>query len=388
MLERLKVLSGALRLKEFSVRDLARYSEVNEHTVRTVLDRRNDLFEELRRDKTGRPGGSLIVYSLRPDRVKSLEKELDEIYGSLPTVDRAAHEAPVLLALDVADEFLTRHFHATEDSERRDEIIAIATKQMDSVRSDLESTDVFAPATIEKIKQRLAKLDASRATCVQLTDNQRRMARMAHELVAAAKMVDEVKPAPAYAVFASRREPAFAGALLQGCNMVMVDTVASTVVDTIRTVSDREHAHFIDVPIGDAEKITQAEIIKVIDGVKSSGPSGLTELIFSGDSGKHSRSSLLSTLTQVADAISALGILVPLIFFDKNYDPMLRNALLGGRANYAGNAEELDATAVLEVMRKCLLEQRLTRLVASGVDGFQGGQRSGIALFSHTGLKT
>src|SRR5262245_10899466 len=137
MMEQLKVLSGALAFEDFTVRDIAAYANVNERTVRTVIDRRKDLFEIVERRQTGRPGGSNIVYRIKPEHVAELERHLDEIFRGLPSKERYSNAAPDMTSLDVAEEFLTHHFQQAKNVAQRREIIEIAAKELDAIRTEI-----------------------------------------------------------------------------------------------------------------------------------------------------------------------------------------------------------------------------------------------------------
>jgi hypothetical protein len=383
VLEKLKVLSGALALNEFTIAELTRYAGVKEQTVRTVLNREQGVFEELRREKTGRRGGSTGVHRLRPEHVAALENDIGKIYNDLPLKKRVEDPAPALVTLDLAEEFLTRHFGETSDIEKREEIIKLATKQIEAVRGNIEksATDVLPPDMIEKINQRLAMLDAARNTCVELIDHQRRMADIRKEMEEMRKKLEDAELAvesppaisvkPQQRVYASPRAAAFVDAL-RDCDVVLVGAAAGAVADSVRDISEHEHAHFVGLPL-DPDKASDSDIdlvmkrLKLIRSTKSGYRRGLFELVYAVDTSRHSRPLLLSILNRMARAILPMGATDPVVL-DTSYDATFRNDVFRMQGHYAGNADQLDSGAMLEVVRKPLLKPVLTALVASNRD--------------------
>src|ERR1051326_3962163 len=75
-----RVLGSMLALKQFTSKDLEAHSSVSPHTVRSTLDRRKDLVQEVGIQETNRRGGQLIRYRIRDE---SLDKLRKEVFGLL-----------------------------------------------------------------------------------------------------------------------------------------------------------------------------------------------------------------------------------------------------------------------------------------------------------------
>jgi hypothetical protein len=366
MLVRLKVLTGALALDEFTVGALADHACVKEQSVRTVLDRQQHLFEEVRREKTGRPGGSTIVYRLKADRIPELEREIDEIYGGLPPKHRDDETESAMLALDVADEYLVRHFQESRDIEKREEILAIANRQIEAVRNEIPAA---SPESIEKINQRIATLDATRKTCVELVESQKSIHALREKFRVqtenALAVVREASPAPEPSVSAalhasSGRAPAKRppmpvaaseygsafGRMMANRNVMLVHGhEMGDLVDTVRKISDRANFNLVDIELESSLHITKPEIERVSKNAK-----GLVELIFAVDTARdHSWYSILPQLRRF------VGMLTAFVVLDFGYDAKLRNQVFGWRGLYAGDAKQLDDVALGEVVRKPML---------------------------------
>jgi len=109
-LSRYRVLNAMLALREFTVDDLAHYSDVKENTVRTVLARDSHFVERDGNRARRRRGGQPILYRLRPaaeDELVSILRKLDAFGANLPPL-AADQEDPVMLSLMAAEDILLR----------------------------------------------------------------------------------------------------------------------------------------------------------------------------------------------------------------------------------------------------------------------------------------
>ncbi|MDR4469540.1 MAG: sigma-54 dependent transcriptional regulator [Nitrospira sp.] len=83
-MKRYKVLAGMLALKdEFTIADLARFSGVSYRTVSTVVSFSSDVVETRGYKETGRQGGKLIVYRVRPNRIERLRNMLSKQFENI-----------------------------------------------------------------------------------------------------------------------------------------------------------------------------------------------------------------------------------------------------------------------------------------------------------------
>jgi hypothetical protein len=69
-----KALGAILTLKEFDAKELARFSRLEESTVYTIIRRHGEFFQKIGKKGTGKRGGKLVRYRLKPDRIAELEK--------------------------------------------------------------------------------------------------------------------------------------------------------------------------------------------------------------------------------------------------------------------------------------------------------------------------
>src|SRR5262245_61097875 len=116
MLEQFRILQAALRLREFTLSDLARESRVALGTVQKTLRRTAELFSSREGPPTGRRGSSPKIHSIRLDSVReALQAEADSI--SLP-------DLPPSLGARLAEDTLLRMFPRAKLEERADLIEA------------------------------------------------------------------------------------------------------------------------------------------------------------------------------------------------------------------------------------------------------------------------
>jgi hypothetical protein len=148
MIERLKILSCAAELGEFTPSELARTAVANEHTVRSVLRRDEGLFEPARADATAAaPAGR----GRRPGRwrVRSredLERVIAERSAATPlprllqqafleSGDDDEAEQAALDAVSLAEDAILRAW-TTSVSERREALISMARDAVRAVTDD------------------------------------------------------------------------------------------------------------------------------------------------------------------------------------------------------------------------------------------------------------
>ncbi|MGI8802318.1 MAG: hypothetical protein ACR2KV_09130, partial [Solirubrobacteraceae bacterium] len=76
MLQQYKTLGAMLALREFTADELAAQAGVKRASVQTVLTRHRDWLEPIGRQATGRRGGQLVRYRLRPHAVEEVRRIL------------------------------------------------------------------------------------------------------------------------------------------------------------------------------------------------------------------------------------------------------------------------------------------------------------------------
>lgn len=92
-----------LALKEFTSKDLEAHSGVSPHSVRSTLDRRKDLVEEVGIEQTNRRGGQLKRYRVRNESLDKLRKDVVELFDHIRKIPAQA-EAELELAADEPQE--------------------------------------------------------------------------------------------------------------------------------------------------------------------------------------------------------------------------------------------------------------------------------------------
>src|SRR5579862_2413976 len=123
-MERLRILTAAVALSEFTVAELCAYSGANESTVRSVLQRDSELLERLdslEQSGAGRPRGR---YRVRD--TASIRHELRQFEQNVEMLGAARLEQPPpettddrLAALIVAEDAVVRAWDADADGHTR-----------------------------------------------------------------------------------------------------------------------------------------------------------------------------------------------------------------------------------------------------------------------------
>jgi hypothetical protein len=156
MLEKYKVLGAALTFREFTVKDIAAFSEVNPSTVRTILKRNQAFLEELGPDETGRPGGRFTRYAVKADQIKPLRQMIESLYKQLKVSPesephsssgaeakgpgRREHTAGLEDSVDLlaAEDALLRLFPKTQNHDERQYLLRLAEFHADTAQAQLE----------------------------------------------------------------------------------------------------------------------------------------------------------------------------------------------------------------------------------------------------------
>jgi hypothetical protein len=138
MLEKYRVLGAMAALREFTVADLARFSDVKARTVQTVLDRNKNLREEIGRESTGRRGGSYVRYRLAPDAETELISKLRtlESVGAIHRPKSAEASSKLPNELVAAEYTVLTEFPAADSSDDRRRLLSLARSSLDDVRDD------------------------------------------------------------------------------------------------------------------------------------------------------------------------------------------------------------------------------------------------------------
>src|SRR5262245_18999028 len=136
-----KVLSAMLALGQFTMEELARYARVGLATARTVRAHSGQYLEEVTRAPTGRRGGQLRVFRVRPDQRAALRAAVDERFSSLGgAAAKVAHarSRAHLLGLLADQDLLLVRFPRTTDEEERRELFKLAVRSFEQGRAAWE----------------------------------------------------------------------------------------------------------------------------------------------------------------------------------------------------------------------------------------------------------
>jgi hypothetical protein len=161
-MERYKILAGILALKDqFTVPELAKFSGVNDNTTRTVIGRNMDLVEACGHKETGRKGGKLVKYRLKPSKVEELRADLKKRFEALNVPFAAQSKsktAPsVPLGLLAAEDALLR-LKSAADNEQKEHLLQLAEIGLQEGKSHLE-TGGMAPELQALVKTHINFLE-------------------------------------------------------------------------------------------------------------------------------------------------------------------------------------------------------------------------------------
>lgn len=143
MMENYRVLGAMLALKEFTVNDLVRYSNVKPNTVRTTISREQNYLEELGKQETGKRGGQHRRWRVKPSEIENLRSKIERVFGQLKINPGALPEsdsAPEIpLGLLAAEDTLLRLYPKATTTKKKRELLELAEINFDSGRAECEN---------------------------------------------------------------------------------------------------------------------------------------------------------------------------------------------------------------------------------------------------------
>ncbi|MCA2211314.1 hypothetical protein [Jidongwangia harbinensis] len=167
MIHRYRVLNGILALRQFTVADLARYSDVKDTTVRTVLAREARFVERAGTRSEGRRGGQSIQYRLRADA----EQDLVDVLGELEELGKKVsplvsdQEDPVILSLIAAEDVLLRQLPQASQADRAG-LVELANS--DYGAANLVRSDHHEAGTHRRVVELLLRLAVVEQTALEM----------------------------------------------------------------------------------------------------------------------------------------------------------------------------------------------------------------------------
>lgn len=208
MLEQIKVLNGMLALDQFTVAELAAFTDVKVSTVYTVLNRRESLLEPVGVESTGRPGGQSVRYRLKPEGIDSLRQEIGRVANAVAlerqlsaTAQAPSPPDPESSSLNVesAEEFLTYRMGKARNPAEKRSLLKAADTYLAAAQSEFD--DGFASLDAPLARERGSRLKVLSALRDALDSrlNASNPATVAEQAASAAKPVAPPAPAVAYA---------------------------------------------------------------------------------------------------------------------------------------------------------------------------------------------
>lgn len=142
MLEQYKVLNAMLALPEFTVRDLARYSDVKPTTVYTTISREKQYLEQIGRHETKKRGGQWLRWRVKLDQIPNLKARISEAFADMKvnpgTLDQYDSAPEVPTALLVAEDILVRRYPNTPPDKQR-ELLELAEINFNAAKNECEA---------------------------------------------------------------------------------------------------------------------------------------------------------------------------------------------------------------------------------------------------------
>jgi hypothetical protein len=138
MIETYKVLGAALALGEFTISELAEFSETNKVTTRTVVDRWKEYFEVIEKKSTGKRGGQPNMFRIKTNSVDEIRGRVyglfDQIKPKLGITPEPDHTPSIpfglLAARDVIEQIMPEQ--KKSDLNKKKEFIELAKLHLDS----------------------------------------------------------------------------------------------------------------------------------------------------------------------------------------------------------------------------------------------------------------
>jgi len=152
-LDRYKFLCALLVLgEEFTVEDVIRFAKLPKTTVATFLNRESRFVERVGSIRTGRRGGQIAQYRVRPDQLGSLEREADQLQPNTVSATKGT-ESNLAATLIVADDTINR-LSGNMSSEERAKMTGVAAFLISDAEHGVAALDSGSEG--DAIRQRFA----------------------------------------------------------------------------------------------------------------------------------------------------------------------------------------------------------------------------------------
>jgi hypothetical protein len=149
---RYRILAGMLRLRQFTVFELAHLTGVEPGSIRKFIERADDLVTRLGKQAPSGRGGRYIQYEVQPERLEQLRRDLDLLYSVIGAADQdvvdrelpreapaaVGERHPLVTDLLVAEDLLLNAFPEAESDEEREQCIKAGTITFEGVGAALD----------------------------------------------------------------------------------------------------------------------------------------------------------------------------------------------------------------------------------------------------------
>lgn len=156
---------------EFTVRDLAQLTGINQHTVSTFVTRSLDIIEPTGRQETTQPGGQFIKYRIRPEKVESARASIDEQFSRLAAI-RSGASVDVPLGLRAVEDLLSRRFQRAPNDEKA-QLFELAQIRIETARAEVAALLMQVPGgppESQRLTDRLAAVEHMNDLCAKQLD--------------------------------------------------------------------------------------------------------------------------------------------------------------------------------------------------------------------------
>lgn len=145
-----RVLGSMLALKQFTLKDLEAHSGVGYHSVRSTLDRRKDLVQEVGTQETNRRGGQIKLYRVRNESLDKLRREVVDLVNYIrkipveteidPDLEREPpkEEVEQPLTLLAGEEALLYLLPKANTLEEKETLLSAATSDLETGQAEVD----------------------------------------------------------------------------------------------------------------------------------------------------------------------------------------------------------------------------------------------------------
>ena len=144
MRERFRVLAGTLKLREFTIAQLAELTGVKTNTVRTILHREPEFFVCTGRELTGQPGGQVSRYRVKETSMEALQQRLKSVVSEFKELELPPDIAGIPATLLVAEHALLNRLPVARTPEQRDQALAAARAAWQAALREIDANPLYA----------------------------------------------------------------------------------------------------------------------------------------------------------------------------------------------------------------------------------------------------